>query len=855
MRTAAHGLDLSASDLANHLGCHHLTQLDLAVATGDRQPPEWRDPALAVLQQRGLELEQTYLDHLRRQGRHVVELGSDEDGSALERTISAMRGGAEIIYQATLRSGHWHGRADFLKRVERPSELGSWSYEVLDAKLARETRAGTVLQLCLYSHLVADIQRILPDHMHVIIPRGHFESLTFRVHDFLAYHRLVQRQLEAAIDGAVDPQGTYPDPVAYCAICRWWQECDRRRRADDHLCLVAGISKLQINELRSWGVDTLTALAELPLPLEHRPDRGAPETYERVREQARVQLEGRRTGAPYREVLHVIEGQGLCRLPEPSPGDVFLDLESDPFVGDSGLEYLLGWTTGPSSQPEYRAEWAFDPAAERAAFEAFIDFVIERWERSPDLHIYHFAPYEPAALKRLMGRYATRESELDRLLRGERFVDLHAIARQAVRASVESYSLKDLEVFYGFEREAPLLEASLARRTLAHAVELGRGDAIPEQTISTVETYNRDDCVSTMRLRDWLEELRKGLVEEGRAVPRPQLQAGDPSEALDERQQRIQELYNRLAGDVSPDPGERNPEQQALWLLANMLDWHRREKKATWWEYFRLLGLSDEELLEEKAALVGLEFLERVATPKRSVVDRYSFPPQECEIREGDKLRDGQGRPFGEVEAIDVAACCIDIRKGPKIAGEHRSSVFRYTNVDDNVKRDLLMRLGTWVAESGVDAPGPYRAGRDLILRRTPRPGAELVAGEETLAAARRWVAALDHSVLPIQGPPGAGKTYTGARMITSLIRAGKKVGITALSHKVIRNLLDEVVKAADEEHTVARCVQKVTDPSDEPHASIVELTDNATILGAMESRHGPRRGRNSLVVGPRGVL
>jgi uncharacterized protein len=697
-----------------------------------------------VLQQRGLELERAYLDHLRREGRHIVEFGPDEDGSALEQTISAMRGAAEIIYQAPLRSGHWHGRADFLRRVERPSELGSWSYEVLDAKLARETRAGTVLQLCLYSYLVADIQGILPDHMHVIIPRDHFEPLTFRVHDFLAYHRLVQRQLEAAINGAVDAQATYPDPVPHCEICRWWRECDRRRRADDHLCLVAGISKLQINELRSWGVDTLAALAELPLPLERRPDRGAPETYERVREQARVQLEGQRAGAPYREVLQVIVGQGLCRLPEPSAGDVFLDLESDPFVGTSGLEYLLGWTTGRSSQPEYHAQWAFDPAAEKAAFEAFIDFVMERWERFPDLHIYHFAAYEPAALKRLMGRYATRENELDRLLRGERFIDLHAVARQAVRASVEQYSLKNLEAFYGFEREAPLLEASLALRTLAHAIELGRQDAIPEQTLTTVETYNLDDCVSTMRLRDWLEELRRGLVEEGRAVPRPQLQAGDPSEALDERQQRVQELSNRLASNVSPDSRERNPEQQALWLVANMLDWHRREKKATWWEYFRLLRLSDEELLEEKAALARLEFLERVATPKRSVVDRYGFPPQECEIREGDKLRDGQGRHFGEVEAIDVAACRVDIRKGPKIAGEHRGSVLRYTNVDDGVKHDSLMRLGAWVANNRIDAPGPYRAGRDLLLYRSPRPGAEVAAGEDTLAAARSWVAALD---------------------------------------------------------------------------------------------------------------
>jgi len=148
-----------------------------------------------------------------------------------------------------------------------------------------------------------------------------------------------------------------------------------------------------------------------------------------------------------------------------------------------------------------------------------------------------------------------------------------------------------------------------------------------------------------------------------------------------------------------------------------------------------------------------------------------------------------------------------------------------------------MMRLGQWVADNGIDALGPYRAGRDLLLGREPRPGAQLVAGDDTLAAARRWVQALDHSVLPIQGPPGAGKTYTGARMIVRLVQAGKKVGVTALSHKVIRNLLDAVVEAAEgEERTGIRCIQKVRDPSDAPHPSIAETTDNGEVLDALLS-------------------
>jgi predicted RecB family nuclease len=833
MRKLATSLDLSASDLASHLGCRHLTQLDLAVADGRLRPPAWRDPALAVLQERGLELEQAYLDHLRTQGCTISEPAPDADGN--ERTIAAMRGGADVIYQAALRSGPWYGRADFLMRVDPPSRLGAWSYEVVDAKLARETRAGTILQLCLYSQMVADIQGPLPEWIHVIVPGAEFRPLPFRVHDFLAYHRLVQRQLVGAVHPTAGP-ATYPEPVPQCTICRWWPVCDRQRREDDHLCLVAGSSRLQIDELRGWGVGTLTALAELPLPLARRPSRGAVETYVRVREQARVQLEGRRAGAPVHELLPVVEGQGLCRLPEPSPGDIFLDLEGDPFVGTSGLDYLLGWAVGSAGEPMCYCRWALGPAEEKAAFETLIDLVMERREHFPDLHIYHFAPYEPAALKRLMGRYATREDELDRMLRAELFVDLHLVTRQAVRASVERYGLKDLEVFYGFGRAVPLREASLHLHAFERGLELGKPDALPDETRVVIEAYNRDDCLSTMQLRAWLEELRRELVDAGQAIPRPVPKPEEPSAALDERQQRVRELYERLAGDVSPDPDERSDEQQARWLLANLLDWHRREQKAIWWEYFRLCALPGEDLIEERAALAGLEFVERVAMVGRSVVDRYRFPPQETEIRDGDQLRAGDGSRFGEAIAIDSAACTIDIKKGPATAELHPAPVFRHTVVNDDVKREALMRLGTWVAEHGIDGSGSYRAARDLLLQRAPRPVLQYAESDRSLSIAREWVMALDHSVLPIQGPPGAGKTYTGARMITALVRAGRKVGVTALGHKVIRNLLNEVVQAAEAERTPLRCVQKVDERSAAPHPAILEVQDNASPLAALQT-------------------
>src|SRR5207247_7740602 len=209
------------------------------------------------------------------------------------------------------------------------------------------------------------------------------------------------------------------------------------------------------------------------LPLRDRAERGAPETFVKVREQARLQLEYRTTSKPVHELLTVEPERGLARLPEPSAGDIFLDFEADPFVEIGGLEYLLRYVASNETRdPDYFSTWAFDRAAERHAFESFMDMVMARRAAFPDLHIYHYSPYEPGALKRLMGRYASREDEMDQLLRAGVFVDLYRVVKQSMRASVETYSLKELEVFYGFERMTPLMDARRSLRQLECALEL-----------------------------------------------------------------------------------------------------------------------------------------------------------------------------------------------------------------------------------------------------------------------------------------------------------------------------------------------------------------------------------------------
>ncbi len=593
---------LSASDLVGHLSCRYLTAVDAAVARGELKAPRNWDPNLQVLRQRGAAHEQRYVEHLAAAGRQVVRIGGvGIDQAQVDATLAAMRSGAEIIVQGALSDEHWVGRADILRRVEGESRLGGWHYEVIDTKLARETSGGTVLQLCLYSDLLSRLQGVAPEYMYVVAPWSKFEPERFRTHDYAAYYRLVRASLEAAVgeQGA----GGYPDPKEHCEICRWRWQCDARRRADDHPCLVAGISRLQITELARRGVETTGALAQVNLPLPWKPDRGAAETYVRVREQARVQVAGRATGRPVYEVLDPQPGYGLARLPEPSPGDIFFDIEGDPFVGEGGLEYLFGYLYyGKSGDQEYVGEWALSRDEERRAFERFIDFVTARQLEYPDLHIYHFAPYEPGALKRLMGRYATREEALDRMLRALLFVDLYAVVRHGIRASVESYSIKELEAFYGFQRSLALPEANRALAAVQACLELADPASITGEHKAVVESYNRDDCASALRLRNWLESIREGMLRNGSVIARPAPAEGAPSEAVGEWQQKIDRLAARLTADIPADVAGRVPEQQARWLLANVLDWHRREDKAVWWEYFRLKELPAEELLDERSA-------------------------------------------------------------------------------------------------------------------------------------------------------------------------------------------------------------------------------------------------------------
>src|SRR6266545_4743813 len=881
----------SPSAIADFLACQHIATLKREQEEGKISKKVFADPGAELLRRLGLEHELKYLNELKGRGLRVVEISTDVPWSqTAAATLEAMVQGADVIYQATFIHEPWAGRADFLIRVEMPSELGDWSYEVVETKLAKSTKARALIQLCLYSELAAAIQGKVPERMHVVLGRG-AQPEQFSVQRYLAYFRKVKREFQAAL---VARPLTYPDPVEHCSVCDWYLHCDERRHADDHLSLVAGITRNQRKELVAEGVKTVVELAGLRVRREEegarfgetvlngdegRPRSAAPTRFLRIREQARVQVLGRERGEPVYELLDPDEAKknskrkpegsetanpdngkkehgetdealrGLAALPLPSRGDLFLDFEGDPFAFDQGLEYLIGTVTvGDDGTPIYETIWSFDPKSERRAFVKFMNKVKQIRQRHPDMHIYHYSPYEPTAIKHLAGRHGVCTDAVDELLRAEVFVDLFRIVRQGLRASVESYSIKKMEPFYGFTRTVPLRNATSALQAFEAVLALGEDPASAREILSTIADYNRDDCISTWRLRDWLEELRSELeIKLGRSIARPEPKSGAPSDDLEAQLSEITVLKERLVVGLPEEQSEWTNEQRACWLLAQLLEWHRREDKSMWWEYYRLCELSDDELIEDKNALGGLVYIGVVEETKKSFIHRYQFPFQDHTIDRALNVHDPRTKDSaGTLVEINEVNLTIDLKRGKTSEKPHPTALIPNDYVGSKKQVESLMRIAKWVAENGMNSEAKgdgyrqFQAARDALLRREPRiTGAcleTLTAELSPLEAAKRLALALDCSILPIQGPPGSGKTYTGAQMIIELVKAGKRVGITAGSHKVISNLLSALGKAAEQTGVKLNIIQKPNEVDGCKHRFVTQTDDNAEVLEKLQN-------------------
>jgi uncharacterized protein len=811
-------LVVSPTDLTKSLACSHLTRLDLEVAGGTRERPPKPDEALETLFKRGREHEDDYRQSLIAQGFEVVEVLVEGSGRAAlvaaeAATVVLMRRGVDVIYQATFFDEQWRGHADFLLRRDDRPGTWPWSYDVADTKLARRLKVPALLQMAAYAERLTELQGVEPENL--IVVTGDRKQHAYAFAQCAAYARRVRQQLLAQI---ADVRQTRPEPVSHCARCSWEPQCRGQWRKEDHLSLVAFMRRDHQTALEEVGITTVRALGAtswrtLPATIGDSSRR-------RLAQQARLQIKERDGDTPVYELLPAEAGRGLALLPEPSAGDVFFDIEGDPFVGQDGLEYLWGTVT----RGVFQAFWALGSEDEKATFEALVDHLMDAWAADPDMHIYHYAPYEPSRLTKLAARYGTRQSEIDQLLRGERLVDLYAVVRQGIRVSKESYSLKKLESFYWRDRGDGVNDA------LGSIVAFERW--LVEQDASLLEdirAYSEDDCRSTAALRGWLEGLR---AEGGgdSAFARPEHGDGVPSEGVLAERTEIGHLIEALRVGVPVDPDARDAAGARRWLMSDLLEWHRREALPEWWNYFRRLESTDEELVLDTAALGLLSAFELHETGKTSNIWRATFSPQETKIGPGETrcVDPRTGKVVGTVVSISPEDGEILVRRARKMPAPEAPSLVPGKPLDDGIHRARLRDLARHLLTEPTEDVRDFRVSRDLLGRAGPRVSRPLRPGGEGVAdCVARNASELDAGLLPVQGPPGTGKTYAGARMIVRLLSEGKRVGIVGPSHRVIGNLLDEVCAAADRAGVEVRGLQKAN-PEQRCGTAAIEATQDA---------------------------
>jgi predicted RecB family nuclease len=806
-----HGLVVSPTDLCNYLESPFASWLDrwktesewadshpatVAVPEPPRLElcrPDEEDEMLVLVAQHGLAHEQRVLEKLRAENREMVEI--DRKGDAEVLTREAMARGVDTIFQGRLKDGIWAGWTDFLIKVDGVSDFGPYAYEVWDTKLARSAKPHHIVQLCAYVEMLETVQGTRSDHFTVVLGTG--EHRVFPTQDYFYYYQRLKRSFQQFHNQF--SQDGVPDPAEFANHGRWSSYAQAVLEKRDHLSRVAFITQNQISKLESAGCRTLLDLASTELS---RVPRLTDAVYHRLRGQAQVQLASVGLERPVFRLQDLDPARpqrGLTLLPPFSPNDVFFDIEGYP-LAERGLEYLLGAVLLDGEQRVVRTWWSHDQAEERDSFEAFIDWTYSRWQTDRSLHVYHYAPYEVTAMKRLMGKHGTREDQVDDLLRNHVFVDLYKVLRQAMLVGTPTYSLKDIERLYRPVRGGEVTTSMGSVVAYEQWLESGNDpDSRNQDILDEIADYNEDDCDSLVDLAGWLRSQQEdsgiAYLPTGRAED---AQAGDatpdpePQETPKDVLRRNLQTEFRAVHDSDIDRADR------LDLLSHLMDFHWREAKPKFWLMFARSEMTHDELVDDLDCLGDLrQSAEPPCPDKQSFIYTYRFDTdQDTKLDSGDRCF--YGHDLGTritLQNVDTHIGEVEFKLGKRREKPPTHlSLIPEEFIDASVISNAVARY----AQSVLDGASESKAVDDLLARRTPEllPGpsvAEVPADHDLVGHAVDLVGRLDASTLCIQGPPGTGKTYTAAAVIEALTREGKHVAVTANSHKVILNILAAV--------------------------------------------------------------
>ncbi len=716
----------------------------------------------------------------------------------IKETNKALKDGYELIYGGWLKSGNWSGELDFLEINNKvKSNLGNYGYEITDTKNSSKVKGDHIYQVCLYSFLLQEAQGTLSDNFFILLKDKSKEIIKLKeVYDTFLLHK---NSYENFIKNELDK--TKPEKCGYCTFCDWKEICENEWIDNRHLNQVLGNNKKNIKKLNNAGIKNFDELAKLnpKTKIEGLRD----EIKIKRINQAKLQIEAENKGYPIFKVIeeNLILNKGFNLLPKPSECDLFFDLEGvQDYVFPGKLEYLFGIYYEENGEKIFKPFWAHNKKEEKQSVIDFFALTKAHFKKYPKAKIYHYASYEIKALERLTSLHKVHGVDYDHYLNLGRFVDLFRVVKQAIFVSEKSYSIKEIEKYYDFKRTGDIKKGDISEEYYIQWIETKK-----QKLLNEIEEYNKQDCVSTFKLRNWLLKIKPADTKW--FVPEKDQMELRPFEQnfLD-----YQKRFN--TSKLSENPTVK--------LLSDVIGFYNREQKPQWRQFFDRKDLSDEELIDDRECIGNMKLVTQFQD-KKSFEYKYIFPEQEYKLKKGrqviiannnDPDRHDQA---GTIKELDQINRYVVLRKG---ISKEKKQLPRTLSIGEKLMQySLFDKLNQNIynfCENILENKKGYEALKSFLNRDIPnikgiKSGEKIITSENFDKEIPDIISRLNSSYIFLQGPPGTGKTFQSANAIVELLKKNKKIAITANSHKVIHNLLERIENLASKQNFLFKGLKK----------------------------------------------
>ena len=794
---------VSPSDLNNFVACKYTVLNEIKYHNKEiRKSPDRANDKL--WKEMGVEHEKRHYKILKEKYKKSITIKSDlNEKDRFDETVRAIQKGYDLIYHAYLIDDNLRGEADFLIKCDTKSDLGDYSYEVYDTKITRNLKPRHITQITAYSDMLGKIQKVLPEKMYLI--DGSDEYHSFKTIEYIDLFNHSKKEFIKFLSN-ISKEKIYPEKCSYCNLCDWKDECDKTWENDNYINLVAGSNKSQVEKLKKNKIRTVEQLSKTKLTAMDLKINA--ESFKKIQLQAQLQEEKRNTGEDKIVILDSDFGKGFYKLPKPDDGDVFFDIEGYPRM-DRPFEYLHGLYYKDKGKLKFKDLWAknYNKESEKNIFIELINFLEKRFVEYPNAHIYHYASYEKRAIRELATSYSSEfpkgDIVNDDLLRKEKYVDLFSIVSQSIRTSEKDLSLKSIEKFYNFKRKADIVKADDSVIKYDNWIATKN-----EKYKQDIINYNEEDCISTYLLREFLVKNKpenidwfvkqEEITKEGEEPNKYRRKA---SNKLSREEVEV-DLNNRL------EKKKNKTNKKFVENLKNFIGFHWKSNKPEFWEVFDRAEKTHLELEDDTECIANSVLIDdKPKVTEDGFIYSYRFNDQNYKQKEGKSAFDAhQIKGLGTIHSIEENfpdKNIVKILVSKRRKNIEMPSLLTLGNTMPPQVHQHDQALNKFLEDYILNNGENYKSIMDMLERKDPdikniKSGSILIEeNKDLITQSIEIVKNLNNSYLTIQGPPGTGKTYTSAKIIIELMKAGKKVGVTSNSHEAIKTLLIAIEQQA----------------------------------------------------------